>query len=363
MSLMRCFMELALSRRLTGGVVGRIDGRKVLLLWLGCCAVFAGQAAESRVQVEPGVLRGVYSRWGDALYLDSDRQVTAVVLPGVGGRIVHYSLAGDNILFEQTGSEGKSLAQVKGWFAMGGHATDVGPERAGSPERLDLLLGPYDAKVPDDYTVTVRSAKSEVLGVQLEREVVMDPERGELGLSQRLINTSDKEVTYSLCDRTRCRAGGYVVVPLKKNSRYKSGWARHRVMDGGGQYDGETPVSERVQVRGGLLVAWAGGEATKVGTDSDGGWVAYVRGRLLFVKYFRVDPQGTYDDSGNTLGFYFDQQIAELGPASPEARLKPGEVYEFPEKWVLIQLKREVSSFEDARAAIKRMPDSPFNAK
>lgn len=338
---------------------GRLWTLPLLAATIAMCATGSLDAAERRVEVEPGVARGTHNRWPDALYMESDRQVMAVVLPAVGGRVVHYSFAGDNILFEMPGSDGKTLAQAKGPFPMGGHYTDIDlAAGATTPDRTELLLGPYTSEVPDDYTVTVRSPRHAALGVQLERELVMDPESGEIGLAQRVQNISDRELVCRLHDRTPCRTGGYAIVPLRKDSRYKLGWARQRTVDGREIFDGDNPTSDRVEVKGGVLVARAGGEATRLAVDSNAGWVAYVRGRLLLVKFHQTGGAGVASSPGIEL--YFDQQFTELDVVSPEQRLAPGARYEMPGKWVLMQLKREVTSFEDARVLAKRVPPSPF---
>jgi hypothetical protein len=115
-----------------------------------------------------------------------------------------------------------------------------------------------------------------------------------------------------------------------------------------------------VKILKGVLVAKAEGEATKIGADSDAGWIAYARGRLLFVKYFPYSPKGDYSDGGNSVEVYFDKSVGELEPLSPEVKLKPGESYSFPEKWTLIELNDEVTTFEEARKLVKKVPPSPF---
>ena len=86
---------------------------------------------------------------------------------------------------------------------------------------------------------------------------------------------------------------------------------------------------------GGVLVAQTGGDATRLGADSDGQWIAYARGRLLFVKYYLYSPGGHYPGGGNSVEVYFDRRVTELNPLSPETSLAPGESLIFPEKWVL----------------------------
>jgi hypothetical protein len=83
-------------------------------------------------------------------------------------------------------------------------------------------------------------------------------------------------------------------------------------------------------------------------------------GSLLFVKYFPYNRKGTYSDGGNSVEVYFDQRVAEIEPISPETKLQPGQNFSFPEKWVLIPLKKEVTTVEQARELVKRIKPSPF---
>jgi hypothetical protein len=78
------------------------------------------------------------------------------------------------------------------------------------------------------------------------------------------------------------------------------------------------------------------------------------------VKYFPYSPKGDYSDGGNSVELYFDKSVGELEPLSPEVTLKPGESYSFPEKWTLIELNDEVTTFEEARKLVKKVPPSPF---
>ena len=116
----------------------------------------------------------------------------------------------------------------------------------------------------------------------------------------------------------------------------------------------------KVKIMDGVLVAKAEGDEAKVGADSDAGWIAYARGKILFVKYFPYYRNSTYTDGGNSVELYFNNQVAELEPLSPETKLQPGAFYEFPEKWVLIPLEKEVKTYEDARALVDMVPETPF---
>ena len=81
------------------------------------------------------------------------------------------------------------------------------------------------------------------------------------------------------------------------------------------------------------------------------------------MKFYPYFPDGKYTDGENSVELYFDPRVCEMEPLSPEVTLKPGEEYAFPEKWVLIPLDRDITSHEEARALVSRIPPNPFKGK
>jgi hypothetical protein len=318
-------------------------------------------AADKHVSLPEGIEIKTHTGWANSLFLNApDPGIRAVVVPAIGGRIVHYSLKGENIIFENPGSEGKTLANTKEWFWVGGYQCDLGPELRGIPDHNTLWVGQHEGVATKDFAVAATSQPDAALGIQMGKEIVIDPETGQLGITQWMKNISDQETSFCLWDRTLCKGGGFAFFPLNKKSRFPAKWSLRHKIDDKEVYDGKTPASPNVKVIDGVLVAKTTGSATKVGADSDAGWIAYARGRLLFVKFFPYVPTGQYSDGGNSVELYFDQSIAELEPLSPEVKLKPGETYAIPEQWVLIELKRSVTTFEQARALVKQVPRPPF---
>ena len=288
----------------------------------------------------------------------------AVVVPGVGGRILHYSVNGENVLYENPTLFGDTLHNRSN-FWVGGYQLDLGPELRGIPDHKWLWQGVWNARASRLFTVYTVSDPEMSVGVQLEKEIVIDPDTGDIGLTQRMRNIVNSDVSFCLWDRTLCKGGGFGIFPLNKKSRFKAGWAKRegdKVPDF--RYNGENPKDARVKVIDGVLVAEAkalpDSPNMKIGADSDAGWIAYARGKILFVKYFPYTRDGNYTDGGNSVEFYCNDRGAELEPVSPEVKLKSGENYSFPEKWTLIELDKEVTSHEQARALVKRIPKSPF---
>lgn len=311
-----------------------------------------------------GVNQGEFLGWTNSLSLRDDHgKVMAVVVPGIGGRVVQYSRGGVNALLENPDSNGKTLAQFPGGFWVGGYQCDFGPGLLGLPERQAVWLGPHDFVAPRDATVETASPVDTMTGLRLLKSFTLDPDTGALGVMQRMVNTSPNASRHSLHDRTLCPAGGFVLLRLPKQSRHRAGWSLLRATENGSFFDGEQPASPNVAVFGDLLVAQATGAAGKLGSDTDGGWVAYVRGRLLFVKYFQTWRGAAYPEAGHTLEFSWNSQMAALELLSPLTVLAPGQAFDFPELWQLIELKADVTSFEEARAAVKKVPASPFAPK
>jgi hypothetical protein len=336
-------------------------------LTLGSAPILAADPSPAASPFD-GVTVETINGWSNSFSLHaSHAEVRAEVVPAVGGRILHYSLNRQNILLELTNNAGLTL-ETSPSFPIAGYQCDVGPELGYPPAHAKLWQGVWKGDPFLDYSVRMSSEPDATLGVRLEKEVVMDGDSGDLGIIQRMVNTSDKEIAYCLWDRTLCRGGGFAFFPLNKKSRFAAKWSARGTFEGKYFYDGDKPASTHVKILDGVLVARCEGEATKIGADSDAGWVAYVKGRLLLVKYFPYSPKGNYTDGGNSVEVYFDTtkegvDRAEIEPLSPEARLKPFEAYVFPEKWTLIELDEEVFTAEQARALVKRIPKTPFKNK
>ena len=123
-----------------------------------------------------------------------------------------------------------------------------------------------------------------------------------------------------------------------------------------------TPNALQARVLNGVLVVSASGGVTQIGADSMAGWIAYARDKLLCVKYFPCFARGNYSEGGNTVEVYFDQRAVELSPLNPETKLASGQEYTFPEKWLLLPLPKEITTWEEARKLVRKIPPTPFGS-
>ena len=316
-----------------------------------CVAVLAGDAAPPE-----GVQFLEYKRWPGCVVLTApDAKIKAIVVPAIGGRVIHYGPDDGNIIFEVPGSDGKTLANTKNWFWVGGYQLDLGPETRGLPAHDKLWVGQHQARTPAPYTAATVSEPDTVTGMQLDKEFRLDARTGGLTVVQRMKNASGKAATFCLWDRTLCKGGGFAFFPLNKKSRFPAGWSVRVKMKGDDAYNGATPAVPNVKSMDGVLVAECNGKEGKVGADSDAGWIAYVRGKQLFIKSFPYTADGTYSDGGNSVELYWSNQVAELEPLSPEVQLQPGAEYVFPERWLLLTLPEEAATFDAARALVDKV--------
>ena len=334
--------------------------RTALIISLLSLAPIQPQAQEAVPDYE-GISVGNYRGWSGSIEVSAeDADVTAIVVPAIGGRVCFYGVGRDNIIWERQDTFGKTLSTEPKNFGVGGYQIDIGPELRGIPRHRVLWMGEHSGKAVGDYTIETTSAKDPAIDVQLNKRILLDPETGDLGITQILKNTSQNDVAYCLWDRTLVQGGGYAMFNLNNKSRFKKKWAMRRGQQGNWHYDGDTPDSDNVKIYGDLLVAHCDGPATKIGADTDEGWIAYAWRNYLFVKYFPVYPDKEYTDGGCRVELYWNERFGELEPLSPEVRLVAGESYQFPEFWKIIELKKEVRSHKDARRAAKEIPDSPF---
>lgn len=328
---------------------------RLLVVVATCVWASAGfSQTEPWKELSKGVFFGTYSNWPKSVFMFSpEADVQAVITPNFGGRIVHYSWRGKNVLLD--------VPQVgeKGNFHLGGHQADIGPETRELPPHPTLFMGKTSWQ-HKPHTLRILGDPDPELGVLMEKDILLDRETGDLALTQRMKNTSKTNVNYSVWSRTACKPAGYALLPINKKSQFKKGWAVHSVYNGSFVFDGEKYVSLHVREMDDVLVVYCDSEPTKIGTDSSAEWMAYVYQDLLFIKYTPYFKNANYSDGGNTVELYFDRDVAELQSMSPEVDLAPGENYAYPEKWSLIRLPEPVLTFEDARKVVKRIPRSPF---
>ena len=215
-------------------------------LTLSTLALCSVRSAESNYPA--GVEVKNYAGWTNAIHL-ANGEVLAVAVPGAGGRLLRYQLHGENVLYYDPTLAGKTFGDLNGRGAHGGHQIDIGPELRGMPKRDALWWGEYAWHIPGPYSARLTSKPDPDAGVQISKEFVLDPDNGDLGVTQTIKNTSGATVKYCLWDRTLCVNDGFAIIPLNRGSRFPNKWAL-RVKDAEGKwlYDGNAKAPREVKV-------------------------------------------------------------------------------------------------------------------
>jgi len=320
----------------------------VLALALASCAPEKAPRIPPQVRIEP------YLDATLAIHIEAPQAKVLAIAVEPAGRIIHYSLDGQNVLWNPPNKAG------------GGYGLDLGPERTIAEHPVIWEQKHGWAKLGTNI-VNIASEPDPVTGMRVEKQLVMDGATGTLELFQKMVNVSEKNQSWCFWDRTLCRAGGFTIIPLNEKSRFPAKWVigARKVVNGKvdgrwWEYNGTDSAHPGIKVLDGMVVAKSQGKEQKIGADSDAGWIAYILGRLLFVKYYPYTPGGNYSDNGLSVAHYFNERLAELEPLSPEVPLRPEEHYLFPERWTLTRLDRDVTTHEEARKVAASIPPSPF---
>jgi hypothetical protein len=339
----------------------KTESKWVPIMWAGVVmATAAGPSFAAETPSSKGFQGGRYLNW-DALTIESEEAETKLVtVPGIGGRIMRYEVMGENILWDNPVTYGLTAEMTKRALLPGGYQMYVVSETTslGTPARLEY--GPYTVAAMRDYSVMLASETDLLSGLRLEKEIVLDPERGEVGILQRAKNLSGKRVSCGIRARTQCKSGGFVLVPLNKFSRFRAGWALRHDVEGKGVYDSLNPASPQVKILGNILVLEAKGAEMRIGADSDAEWIAYVCDRSMLVQYFPYDFRAKYPNGGHTVEVAWNDLWTELELLGPETAVAGGAEKTMAVKWVQIPLNDPVRTAKQARALANKVPPSPF---
>lgn len=193
---------------------------------------------------------------------------------------------------------------------------------------------------PDDHPVTVVESPSgiEVTGaadstVGIRKKLSISLHDGSVHLTHQITNDSHEPRTVAPWAITQLPVGGTALFPLRTGTADPHGLqpnAEVVVWPYTGIDDTPFEMSKR-----NLLISSDRTAATKIGTRLDRGWLAYVHHDLVFAKWARHDPDGTYLDRGASAQCYSSPDFVELETLGPVVTLQPGESTAHEEVWRL----------------------------
>ena len=117
-----------------------------------------------------------------------NNDVTVILDPNVGGRILSYELNGKNILFENPTLNGKTWQQGMPKFEVSGGRFDIGPEK--TTLSRDSFHNTWTGELTGQNSARLTSQKDTVLGIQLIRDFILSEDSSHLKCIQHIKNIS-----------------------------------------------------------------------------------------------------------------------------------------------------------------------------
>jgi hypothetical protein len=314
-------------------------------------ASFAGAAGTGPVRLQKMTFRG----WSGC-YALSAGPYRVVVAPAIGGRIVDYSRSGLSPIWLNAEETGKvHPTDPKVWRNYGGYKTWPAPQsRWGWPP--DPLLDAAPATVRPWmrsgklFGLEIIGQDSPQSGIAFVKYLHLDPASGALSLRQEMhaLASDPNPVRWAVWSVTQVDGDGRIVAPLNPKSRHAGGVYF---------YDPRYRRSLQWKTKEGLLIVKNLGEAGKWGLDANGGWMAWLKGRLAYVKRFPArEPGADYPDESSNVQIWTNPaplHYSEMELTGPIRDLEPGSRTVLEEEWRLVALPHAVSDEAGALSAVR----------
>ena len=261
-------------------------------------------------------------------------ETTRVVLcPEVGGRVLVYSLAGENALYLEEEDTGRDY-EPGGRASISAGRFDIGPEKI-IPRRNLLWSGKWQGEITGPRSAKLTSQRDPATGTQLVREFRLADQGTHLSCTQTILNVSERTTEWCHWSRTFARGNGICVIPLTSNSRFPNNYVMYET----GDLINLRPSDPNIRTRDGFLEITGVPQQPKLGMDSYAGWFGYLMPHdVLFVKRYQTFPDRVYNEvAGLTISVWYPEgNRVELEPIGPRERLRPGESASFTEEWWLL---------------------------
>lgn len=294
-----------------------------------------------------------YFGYADCIALENED--TRVVLTVHGGRLLEYSLKGENAIYLDPAQAGWIYVPGEPTVDPSGGRLDIGPEQI-APQRPELWFDVWQAEVTGPRAARLTSVEHLPTGVQLVRDFVLDGDSSHLSVTQTIRNISTETINWCHWSRTFGLGGGIALIPLAGQSRFPSKY----LMYGPGPVLNYRPEDPNVRIRDGFIEVLGPPARPKLGFDSCAGWLAYLsKNDLLFVKRFPVYDDRVYNElAGFTAAiYYYKEQMCELEPIGPREEIAPGGEAAFTEDWWLLPYEYPESGEDVDLRAVTRLVD------
>ncbi len=290
-----------------------------------------------------------YEGW-DGCYEISNPLVRLVVVPQIGGRVMEYSLNGQDAFWQNQSELGKITGDDVGktWRNYGGYKAWHAPQTEWRDYFYDSLPAEVET-LSDGRGVRITTSPVKHLGYQFIRDIVLSDSTTRVRLIERMKNVSDKDIEWGVWGVAQVKVPCWIIFPLNPKSAFNNGWKV--LYPAGGSI-------EQVQVVNGLGILKFDNKVENFATDAKAGWMVYIRDQLAFVKRWAnrmvdVTYPGGCDAAFFTCGTNREGGYAEMEVMTPVVKLKPGEETELIEDWFLSRLNQSAKDIPDVLARLE----------
>jgi hypothetical protein len=239
--------------------------------------------------------------------------------PDLGGRVISAKLDDQELLLQ--GRE-----ELLNW----GSTFWLAPQKLWNwPPPLAIHLGSYTSKIHGD-SLQLTSEIDEQFGCRVSKTFHFNGYRNCLEIEYRIINEADTTLEIGPWEIT--------VVPAKGAKVF---FAR-----------GEEPIeaNSNLVFKDRDSIAWFDYtsaelmDAQKIFNNSRGGWLAYINGDMLFVKYFEIVPAESLAPGQGNVEVYVSKRFEyiELENHGRFKQIPAGEMHTYKVKWYFRKIPKEI---------------------
>lgn len=303
-----------------------------------------------------GWIRIDYKGWTNA-YRFQTTSITMVVVADVGARVMEYGPPGRNILWQDPAFSGAAFRE-KGFFHPGGSQFDLMDENGKdvSSSEPSLWVGEYSVDIKSPTHLTAASPVGTNTGLQIVRDIDVDPLTGKAVIIQTVFNRSKKKTRVSIWDRTWTVGPCVLAVPVETDSKWPEGWgflsSKEKIFQALPK-SSNSAAAEQFEFVDGVLTIRPAGKSCQIIMKSKEGWFAYIRDNLLYVKRYSIET-GVYPLVNCPVSVWLSEQefkqnglMAEMEPMSPLYDIEPGKSCRFQEEWRIYLLDSPLQRMEE----------------
>lgn len=266
----------------------------------------------------------------DCIKLEND-SLSLWATTSVGPRILGLALHGEENLFAVLPGVTLDCPGIGSYHLYGGHRLWYAPE---DPRRTYL---------PDDLALEVSQLANGVCLIQptdpetrIQKQITLrlPGEGAQVVVEHVLYNRGKLPVELAPWAITQLRTGGQAILPLAAPAADKFKVQPNRAIALWPYTDLSSPYVRLGRHLLRVLAIMESGKF-KIGLPNAAGWLVYLYGSTLFVKYAPYHPGAEYFDYGSASECYCDARFIELESLGPRTLLAPGESVRHEEKWEL----------------------------